>query len=134
MLHISTPGFMVLVATLYARMMNVPVVMSYHTHLPVYAERYLGFMPFIVPISWLVSLDVGRVLGRQCFAACMPLRPRVAASYGTDDSVCIRVCVCVCVLCVCVLVSVCTCVFVCVCCLCACRSSDSSTPLRTSRW
>jgi len=53
-LHISTPGFMVLVAAFYARMMDVPVVMSYHTHLPIYAERYLGFFPFIVPISWLV--------------------------------------------------------------------------------
>jgi len=53
--HISTPGFIVLLAAIYARALNVPIVMSYHTHLPVYAERYLGFIPFIVDISWLVS-------------------------------------------------------------------------------
>lgn len=29
-------------------------MLTYHTHLPVYAEKYLGFVPFIVPITWFV--------------------------------------------------------------------------------
>ena len=27
--------------------------MTYHTHLPVYARNYLGWVPFILPITWL---------------------------------------------------------------------------------
>jgi hypothetical protein len=74
-LHVSTPGFLVMISTMYARLLNIPIVMSYHTHLPVYAERYLGFIPFIVEIAWLVS----------SVCVCVCILP-----------VCMCVCVCVC--------------------------------------
>jgi sulfoquinovosyltransferase len=33
-IHVSTPGLMVFAATLYAKMLRIPLVMSYHTHIP----------------------------------------------------------------------------------------------------
>lgn len=41
LLHVSSPGFMVLGAVLYARLLQIPLVASYHTHLPVYVRTYL---------------------------------------------------------------------------------------------
>ena len=52
-LHVTTPGFMVLICGIYAKIFNVPLIMTYHTHLPVYARFYLGWVPFILPITWL---------------------------------------------------------------------------------
>jgi len=52
-LHVTTPGFICLMSSIYARWFQIPLVLSYHTHLPVYAANYLGFVPFIVDISWL---------------------------------------------------------------------------------
>ncbi|CEM06974.1 unnamed protein product [Vitrella brassicaformis CCMP3155] len=53
LLHVSTPGFLAMTACLYARLLKIPLVMSYHTHLPVYAAKYLGWLPGIVWLSWL---------------------------------------------------------------------------------
>ncbi len=39
-IHVSTPGVMVFAATLYAKLLRVPLVMSYHTHIPEYIPRY----------------------------------------------------------------------------------------------
>ena len=36
----------------YARVMCIPLVMSYHTHLPSYAINYLGFIPGIEKFAW----------------------------------------------------------------------------------
>ena len=33
--------------------MDVPLVLSYHTHLPVYAERYASWLPFSRSSAWL---------------------------------------------------------------------------------
>jgi len=52
-IHVSTPGFLSITAALYAKTMNIPLVMSYHTHLPVYADRYLGWLPGSRVGSWL---------------------------------------------------------------------------------
>mmetsp|Transcript_22951 Transcript_22951/g.70271 ORF Transcript_22951/g.70271 Transcript_22951/m.70271 type:complete len:466 (-) Transcript_22951:636-2033(-) len=41
LIHVATPGVFVLPTILYARMLNVPLVISYHTHLSVYADRYV---------------------------------------------------------------------------------------------
>ena len=41
LIHVATPGFFVLPAILYSRLLNVPLVISYHTHLPAYADRYV---------------------------------------------------------------------------------------------
>ena len=50
--HVTTPGFMVLALGIYAKVFNLPLIMTYHTHLPVYARNYLGWFPFILPITW----------------------------------------------------------------------------------
>ena len=42
LLHVSSPGSLVFPAVFYARKFNVPLVMSYHTHLPLYAKSYIG--------------------------------------------------------------------------------------------
>lgn len=49
LVHVSTPGTVVVRTISAARKMNVPIVMSYHTHLPAYAKKYL-------PVPGSVSL------------------------------------------------------------------------------
>lgn len=39
-IHVSTPGVLCFAAVLYARLLRVPLVMSYHTHIPEYIPRY----------------------------------------------------------------------------------------------
>jgi sulfoquinovosyltransferase len=51
-MHVTTPSFMVLVCGIYAKMFGIPLIMTYHTHLPVYARNYLGWVPFILPVTW----------------------------------------------------------------------------------
>lgn len=43
-------GFMVFAAIFYARVMRIPLLMSYHTHLPSYSANYLPWAP--LEISW----------------------------------------------------------------------------------
>lgn len=43
---------MLFAAIFYARVMCIPLVMSYHTHLPSYAVNYLNFIPGIEKFSW----------------------------------------------------------------------------------
>ncbi len=40
-LHVSTPGFVCFPALIYARVMRIPLVFSYHTDLPAYVKKYL---------------------------------------------------------------------------------------------
>ncbi|KAA8498997.1 Sulfoquinovosyl transferase SQD2 [Porphyridium purpureum] len=49
-LHVSTPGFMVFTTMLYARLLRVPMLFSYHTHLPVYARAY--GLAFFEKLAW----------------------------------------------------------------------------------
>ena len=49
-IHVTSPGVMLLAAGLYARRLDVPLVMSYHTDVPSYVERY-GF-GFLKPLLW----------------------------------------------------------------------------------
>jgi hypothetical protein len=44
-IHVSTPGLMVFAATLYAKMLQIPLVMSYHTHIPGAALGPRGIEP-----------------------------------------------------------------------------------------
>mmetsp|Transcript_32458 Transcript_32458/g.74345 ORF Transcript_32458/g.74345 Transcript_32458/m.74345 type:complete len:483 (+) Transcript_32458:44-1492(+) len=53
-IHAVTPGFFVLPAIIYSRILNVPLVISYHTHLPAYAERYIA-VPVLREISVAVA-------------------------------------------------------------------------------
>ena len=41
LIHAVTPGIFVVPAIAYARLLDVPLVISYHTHLPFYAEKYV---------------------------------------------------------------------------------------------
>ena len=43
---------MLFAALFYARVMCIPLVVSYHTHLPSYAINYLGFIPGIEKFAW----------------------------------------------------------------------------------
>jgi len=52
LIHVTSPGFMIFAAIFYARVMCIPLVMSYHTHLPSYAVNYLNFIPGIESMSW----------------------------------------------------------------------------------
>jgi len=40
LLHVSSPGFLCFAGILVSQILNVPLVLSYHTHLPVYARNY----------------------------------------------------------------------------------------------
>ncbi|CAN7037129.1 unnamed protein product [Brassica oleracea var. botrytis] len=72
-IHASSPGIMVFGALAIAKMLSVPIVMSYHTHVPVYIPRYT--------FSWLVQpmWSVIRFLHR---AADLTLVP--SAAIGKD--------------------------------------------------
>lgn len=72
-IHASSPGIMVFGALAIAKMLCVPIVMSYHTHVPVYIPRYT--------FSWLVKpmWSVIRFLHR---AADLTLVP--SAAIGKD--------------------------------------------------
>jgi len=52
LIHVTCPSFMVWAGIFYARTMCIPLVMSYHTHLPSYAINYLGFIPGIERFAW----------------------------------------------------------------------------------
>ena len=52
LIHVTSPGFLLFAAIFYARVMCIPLVMSYHTHLPSYGKNYLGFVPYVEHICW----------------------------------------------------------------------------------
>lgn len=39
-IHVSTPGVLVFAAVLYSKLLSIPLVMSYHTHMPEYIPKY----------------------------------------------------------------------------------------------
>lgn len=49
-IHSVNPGFLAFSAIYHARRLHVPLVMSYHTHIPTYA-RYYG-LPWLEPLLW----------------------------------------------------------------------------------
>ncbi|KAH7553810.1 hypothetical protein JRO89_XS12G0060000 [Xanthoceras sorbifolium] len=51
-IHASSPGIMVFGALAIAKLLCVPIVMSYHTHVPVYIPRYT--FSWLVTPMWLV--------------------------------------------------------------------------------
>ena len=52
LIHVTSPGFLLFAGIFYARIMRIPLVLSYHTHLPTYGKNYLGFIPGIEEICW----------------------------------------------------------------------------------
>jgi sulfoquinovosyltransferase len=51
-LHVSSPGFYVLGAVVWARCLQIPLLLSYHTHLPVYVRSYLPFGSIAERVTW----------------------------------------------------------------------------------
>ena len=52
LIHVTSPGFLLFASIFYARVLCVPLVMSYHTHLPLYGRNYLGFVPKVEQLCW----------------------------------------------------------------------------------
>lgn len=50
-IHATSPGFLIVAAILYGRIMRIPVMLSYHTHLPIYARNYIKH-PFFEELAW----------------------------------------------------------------------------------
>jgi Glycosyltransferase Family 4 len=46
LIHVTSPGFLLFAALFYARVMKIPLVMSYHTHLPTYGTYFSYIMSF----------------------------------------------------------------------------------------
>ena len=44
-IHCTSPGFIVFIAIFTAKTLNIPLVFSYHTHLPVYTKQYVKMLP-----------------------------------------------------------------------------------------
>lgn len=68
-IHASSPGIMVFGALIIAKLLSVPIVMSYHTHIPLYIPRYT--FSWLVKPMWLVLKFLHR-------AADLTLVPSVA--------------------------------------------------------
>lgn len=54
LIHVSSPGFMVFAAIFYARVLRIPLLMSYHTHVPVYSQNYMTWLPMGYEFSWFM--------------------------------------------------------------------------------
>jgi len=56
LIHCSTPGMMINAAIFYSKVFDVPLVQSYHTHIPHYIPRYIpsafGFASFLQRRMW----------------------------------------------------------------------------------
>jgi len=52
-IHVSSPGFLVFGAILWSRLFGIPLVMSYHTHLPAYVRNYYPNRNKLLPLQWM---------------------------------------------------------------------------------
>jgi sulfoquinovosyltransferase len=52
-LHVSSPSFFLLTAVFTSRIQGIPLLMSYHTHLPVYARSYVP-APISAMLEWII--------------------------------------------------------------------------------
>lgn len=55
-MHVAAPGFFLIPAILYARLLGIPLVISYHTHLSVYAARYVPWPGLKQIAVWFTNL------------------------------------------------------------------------------
>lgn len=70
-IHASSPGIMVFGALIIAKLLSIPIVMSYHTHVPIYIPRYT--FSWLVKPMWLIIKFLHR-------AADLTLVPSLAIS------------------------------------------------------
>lgn len=52
LIHVTSPGFMLFAGLFYARVMRIPLLLSYHTHLPLYGRNYMGYLPGVEEMAW----------------------------------------------------------------------------------
>jgi sulfoquinovosyltransferase len=52
-IHVSSPGLLVFAAILYAKLLDLPLVVSYHTHVPEYIPKYT-WRGFVRPMWWVI--------------------------------------------------------------------------------
>jgi len=52
LIHVTSPGFLLFAGLFYARVMRIPLLLSYHTHLPLYARQYGQWMPMREELAW----------------------------------------------------------------------------------
>ena len=50
LIHVVNPGFLAFAAIYYARKCRLPLIASYHTHIPSYARYY--HLPWLEPLLW----------------------------------------------------------------------------------
>ncbi|BBN01770.1 phosphatidylinositol alpha 1,6-mannosyltransferase [Marchantia polymorpha subsp. ruderalis] len=76
-IHASSPGVMVFGALIIAKLLSVPIVMSYHTHVPMYIPKYT-FSWLVTPMWWVIrflhraadlTLVMSSALGKELKAA-----------------------------------------------------------------
>jgi len=57
-LHVSSPGFLIFAGIFYSRLFQIPVVSSYHTHVPVYVRSYIpkfiGLRSICEKLTWVL--------------------------------------------------------------------------------
>ena len=57
-LHVSSPGFLIFAGIFYSRLFQIPIVSSYHTHLPIYVRSYVpklfGLRSICERLTWLL--------------------------------------------------------------------------------
>lgn len=76
-IHASSPGIMVFGALAISKLLSVPIVMSYHTHVPVYIPRYT--FSWLVQPMWLVLKFLHR-------AADLTLVPSAAIAKDLEEA------------------------------------------------
>lgn len=54
LIHVTSPGFITFATIFYARVMRIPLLASYHTHIPVYSRNYLSHVPLMEEFAWLL--------------------------------------------------------------------------------
>ena len=75
-IHVSSPGLLVFSAVLYAKLLSIPLVVSYHTHIPEYIPRYTwkGLVgPMWSIIRWCTRMsDLTLVTSKAMLVRSMP--------------------------------------------------------------
>jgi len=87
LVHVAAPGIMVFAAILYAKLMRVPLVMSYHTHIPAYIPKYLPRMlVWLVTPMWAIIRFMHR-LADLTLVTSEPLRRELEANHCWGDRI-----------------------------------------------
>jgi hypothetical protein len=88
-IHVSTPGILCFGAVLYARLLAVPLVMSYHTHIPEYIPRYT-WSGLVAPMWSIIRWCTRRADLTLVTSAAMKARARRRAGRGGARPCCAR--------------------------------------------